>query len=277
MSPVHSDWHGSDLLYLLERAHRERSGAIEPALVVRPLVEREEGAAVAGCAVTEARRPCAAAPRCRATSPAASRRASASSPGGRVARLVTRPGAPWHHWTRIGKSSAQYGSAAVGQLTRVPSCTANVAAVSESSIFGSRRAAHHRSTLPPRSSEWTFEAKPWPGADAPDQPAATVLDPEAAAVYCGSMRNCSSNASAHGEPDVAPAVIACLLVEVEGSQHRPRGAVEQLVRRVVGVRHDEVEQPILLLGASARASTRRAARRPRRASGRATSAASPCA
>ena len=100
-----------------------------------------ERAAVAGGAVTEAGA-LRSGPACHTNSPAASSSRSASSPRGRVARLVTRPGAPWHHWTRIGKSSAQNRSAAVGQLTRSPSRSASVTAVSSAACWTSASLSH---------------------------------------------------------------------------------------------------------------------------------------
>ena len=70
-----------------------------------------------------------------------------------------------------------------------------------------------------------------PSADTPDQPAAAVLDPEAAAVLRVGAELLQQRVGAR-EPEIAPAVVARLFVEVEGGQHRARGAVEQLVRGV---------------------------------------------
>ena len=70
-----------------------------------------------------------------------------------------------------------------------------------------------------------------PGADAPDQSAAAVLDPEAAAVLRVGAELLQQRVRAC-QPELAPAVVTRLLVEVKGSQHRPRRAVEQLVRRL---------------------------------------------
>ena len=85
-----------------------------------------------------------------------------------------------------------------------------------------------------------------PGADAPDQAPAAVLDPETAAVLRVGAELLQQRVGAC-EPELAPALVTRLLEEVQRGQHRPRRAVEQLVRRVVGVRRDELEQALFLL------------------------------
>ena len=85
-----------------------------------------------------------------------------------------------------------------------------------------------------------------PGADAPDQAPAAILDPETAAVLRVGAELLQQRVGAC-EPELAPALLTRLLVDMQRGQHRSGGAVEQLVRRVVGVRRDELEQALLLL------------------------------
>ena len=89
--------------------------------------------------------------------------------------------------------------------------------------------------------------EPVPRADAPDEPASAVLDPEAAPVLGVGAELLQQRVGARN-PEIAPALDPCPLVEVNGGQHRSGRAVEQLVRRVVGVCRDEIEQPLLLRG-----------------------------
>ena len=130
MWPVQSEWRGVGALDLLERVHREGTGAVEPALVARAGVQREEGAAVAGGAVTE---PGALAERAGVPHELARCLEQAvggvvAGEGGQARDEAGRTVAPLHADREV--CSAQYGSAAVGQLTRPPSWSASVVAVS---------------------------------------------------------------------------------------------------------------------------------------------------
>jgi hypothetical protein len=111
-----------------------------------------------------------------------------------MARLVRNPGAPWHHCRRTGNRPAQYGSAAVGQLTSSPWRIANTLVVAAAAASSSAvRSAP--SSAAPRNSERTFEQNPWPAprlrSNRPRRYWIHSRQP-----YSGSGRNSSSNASA---------------------------------------------------------------------------------